>query len=394
MPRQARLDAPGALQHVMARGIERRKIFLDDKDRTSFLERLALILEETQTQCYAWALIPNHFHILLRIGTTPLSTVMRRLMTGYAVTFNIRHRRSGHLFQNRYKSVVCEEDTYLLELTRYIHLNPLRARLVEDLKSLDKYQWAGHSAILGRRKNPLIPALENEVPSAEGGLSFSLSSGKGEKQNPVNPVNPACPVEPGSLPGCSTGVKKEKSLAEKTVEDVLQFFGKSLKEARRRYRVFVEKGIKRCHRTDLQGGGLIRSAGGDRASLIGQKKEDREKADQRVLGSGDFVSEILQHANEDADRKKGRNISMAEVISRVCKEFDIKIDELMVDIRRAPYTHARSIISYFSINELDYSGVDVAKALNVSRASVSKARSRGEKLIDKDQYLWNLLKTS
>ena len=379
MPRQARLDAPGALQHVMARGIERRKIFLDDKDRTSFLERLALILEETQTQCYAWALIPNHFHILLRIGTTPLSTVMRRLMTGYAVTFNIRHRRSGHLFQNRYKSVVCEEDTYLLELTRYIHLNPLRARLVEDLKSLDKYQWAGHSAILGRRKNPLIPALEKEVPSAEGGFSFSLSSGKGKKQNPVNPVNP---------------VKKEKSLAEKTVEDVLQFFGKSLKEARRRYRVFVEKGIKHGHRTDLQGGGLNRSAGGDRASLIGQKKEETEKADQRILGSGDFVSEILQHANEDADRKKGRNISMAEVISRVCKEFDIKSDELMLDIRRAPYTHARSIISYFSINELDYSGVDVAKALNVSRASVSKARSRGEKLIDKDQYLWNLLKTS
>jgi len=379
MPRQARLDAPGALQHVMARGIERRKIFLDDKDRTSFLERLALILEETQTQCYAWALIPNHFHILLRIGTTPLSTVMRRLMTGYAVTFNIRHRRSGHLFQNRYKSVVCQEDTYLLELTRYIHLNPLRARLVEDLKSLDKYKWAGHSAILGRRKNPLIPALAKEVPSAEGGLSFSFSSGKGKKQNPVNPVNP---------------VKKEKSLAEKTVEDVLQFFGKSLKEARRRYRVFVEKGIKHGHRTDLQGGGLIRSAGGDRASLIGQKKEDREKADQRVLGSGDFVSEILQHANEDADRKKGRNISMAEVISRVCKEFDIKNDELMLDIRRAPYTHARSIISYFSINELDYSGADVAKALNVSRASVSKARSRGEKLIDKDQYLWNLINTS
>ncbi len=158
--------------------------------------------------------------------------------------------------------------------------------------------------------------------------------------------------------------------------------------------MFIEKGIKHGHRTDLQGGGLIRSAGGDRASLIGQKKGDREKSDQRVLGCGDFVSEILQHANEDADRKKGRNISMAEVISRVCKEFDIKIDELMLDIRRAPYTHARSIISYFSINELDYSGADVAKALNVSRASVSKARSRGEKLIDKDQYLWNLLKTS
>ena len=91
MPRQARLDAPGVLQHVMARGIERRKIFRDDKDSASFLERLALVLEETQTQCYAWVLIPNHFHLLLRTGTTLLSTVMRRLMTGYAVTFNIRH---------------------------------------------------------------------------------------------------------------------------------------------------------------------------------------------------------------------------------------------------------------------------------------------------------------
>jgi len=106
MPRQARLDAPGLLQHVMARGIERREIFKDDKDRESFLDRLATILEETQAQCYAWALIPNHFHLLLRTSLTPLSKVMRRLMTGYAVTFNKRHKRSGHLFQNRYKSIV------------------------------------------------------------------------------------------------------------------------------------------------------------------------------------------------------------------------------------------------------------------------------------------------
>ena len=161
MPRQTRLDAPGQLQHVMARGIERRKIFLNDKDRESFLERLANILEETQTQCYAWALIPNHFHLLLRTGPTPLSKVMRRLMTGYAVTFNKRHKRAGHLFQNRYKSVVCEEDAYLLELIRYIHLNPLRAGLVKDLKELDKYPWTGHSAILGRRKNPLLPVIKD-----------------------------------------------------------------------------------------------------------------------------------------------------------------------------------------------------------------------------------------
>jgi REP element-mobilizing transposase RayT len=141
----------------MARGIERRELFRDKKDRKSFLDRLAIILEETKTQCYAWALIPNHFHLLLRTGPAPLSKVMRSLMTGYAVTFNKRHKRIGHLFQNRYKSIVCEEDAYLLELIRYIHLNPLRAGLVRDLKELDKYPWTGHSAMLGRRRNPLIP---------------------------------------------------------------------------------------------------------------------------------------------------------------------------------------------------------------------------------------------
>jgi len=144
MPRQPRLDAPGLLQHVMARGIERREIFTDDKDRQSFLNRLAAILEDTQTLCYAWALIPNH--LLLRTGATPLSKVMRRLMTGYAVSFNRRHKRSGHLFQNRYKSIVCEEDPYLLELIRYIHLNPLRTGLVKDLKELDQYPWSGPPA--------------------------------------------------------------------------------------------------------------------------------------------------------------------------------------------------------------------------------------------------------
>ena len=152
MPRKSRIDAPGALHHIIARGIDRRDIFKDDKDRDSFLERLGDILAETQTSCFAWALIPNHFHLLLKTGATPISTVMRRLLTGYAVSFNRRHRRYGHLFQNRYKSILCQEDTYLLELVRYIHLNPLRAGIVNDLRSLDKYRYCGHAVILKKRK--------------------------------------------------------------------------------------------------------------------------------------------------------------------------------------------------------------------------------------------------
>ena len=124
MPRLARLDAPGVLHHIMIRGIERRKIFLNNKDREDFLERLSKLLPETKTACYAWVFIPNHAHFLFRTGLVPLATLMRRLLTGYAVGFNRRHNRNGHLFQNRYKSIVCQEDVYLKELVRYIHLNP------------------------------------------------------------------------------------------------------------------------------------------------------------------------------------------------------------------------------------------------------------------------------
>ena len=379
MPRQARLDAPGVLQHVMARGIERRKIFWDDKDRSSFLERLALILEETQTQCYAWTLIPNHFHLLLRTGPTPLSTVMRRLMTGYAVTFNRRHRRAGHLFQNRYKSVVCEEDTYLLELTRYIHLNPLRARLVEDLKSLDKYQWAGHSVLMGKQKNPLIPATAaNDSTSAEGGLSFSLSCGKGkkQKQGTANPVNPACPVALRD----GTGVKKEKSLAEKTVEDVLQYFGKSLKEARRRYRQFVEKGIKHGRREDLQGGGLIRSSGGDKAGLLRQKKEDREKSDQRILGSGGFVGAVLQKSERMLEKKYKPKQTIDDLIAVVSGKVGVSPELICSRSRQRKHSEARAIFSYLAVEETGYPAADVARYLGVKRMSVHEAVTRGKKL--------------
>ena len=118
MPRKARIDAPGALHHIISRGIESRKIFWTDEDRDNFIDRLAAVLKETATGCYAWALLPNHFHLLLRTGNTTIATIMRRLLTGYVVTFNRRHRRHGHLFQNRYKSILCQEDPYFLELVR------------------------------------------------------------------------------------------------------------------------------------------------------------------------------------------------------------------------------------------------------------------------------------
>jgi len=153
MPRQARLDAPGTLHHVIIRGIEKRKIVNDQKDRKDFVARLGQLATDTDTAIYAWALLNNHAHILLRSSDAGLSHFMRRMLTGYAISYNLRHKRHGHLFQNRYKSIVCEEDTYFRELIRYIHLNPLRANLVRNLSQLDRYLWCGHSVLLGKRKN-------------------------------------------------------------------------------------------------------------------------------------------------------------------------------------------------------------------------------------------------
>ena len=149
MTRQARIDAPGALHHIICHGIERRQIFVDDADRDHFVQRLATVLSETSTKYFAWTLIPNHFHLLVGTGDVPISMVMRRLLTSYAVHFNRRHRRCGHLFQNRYKSILCQQDPYLFELVRYIHLNPLRAKIVSDLRELDRYPYSGHSRLKG-----------------------------------------------------------------------------------------------------------------------------------------------------------------------------------------------------------------------------------------------------
>ncbi len=133
---------------LFAEGIDRQKIFRDNGDRDNFLSRLGTILKDTSTPCFAWALMSNHFNLLLQTGTTPIATVMRRLLTGYAVNFNRRHHRCGHLFQNRYKSILCEEESYLLELVRYIHLNPVRARVVNSLDALSDYPYSGHRSFL------------------------------------------------------------------------------------------------------------------------------------------------------------------------------------------------------------------------------------------------------
>lgn len=332
MPRKSRIDAPGALHHIIGRGIARGAVFLGDADRDDFLNRLGELATATNTSCYAWALIPNHFHLLLRTKSMPLSSLMKRLLTGYAVCFNLKHGRTGHLFQNRYKSILCEEEPYMLELVRYIHLNPLRAGLVNGYEELSRYPYSGHSAILGYKNR--------------------------EWQD---------------------------------VEYVLGAFGCNLGEARRKYKSFVKQGIKQGSRPDLVGGGLLRSQGGWAGLKALREAGDYQKGDERILGNGAFVERTLAAAEENYERRH-RLRSKGYDIDRVAKFISgllgITQEEVMRPgrVRGRLGAKARSLLCYWATMELGMKQSRLADVLHLTQPAISVAAKRGAEVIKESGY--------
>lgn len=331
MPRSARIDAPGAVHHIIARGIDRRKIFYDDQDRDAFVKRLGELVSETQTRCFAWALIPNHFHLLLKTGQVPVATLMRRLLTGYAIGFNRRHRRSGHLFQNRYKSILCQQDTYLKELVRYIHLNPLRAGLVKDMAALDRYAYTGHSCIMGKKKNNW-----------------------------------------------------------QSVDGVLSVFADKRSLARRRYRAFVVKGIDLGRQPDLIGGGLIRSAGGWAAVRSMRKAGLLQKSDERILGDGDFVEAVLSEARDALNNRyllASRGVRIGHILATVADLLGIDPQNLAGPSKERVVVKGRALVCYWAVRELGMSMTKVAQRLKIAVPTVSVAVKKGRQIVKDDHLL-------
>lgn len=330
MPRKARIDAPGALHHVIVRGIERKKIFRSDDDRINFINRLGELITETQTQCFAWALIPNHVHLLLRTGSTPIAVFMSRLLTGYAVWFNRKYQRHGQLFQNRYKSILCQEDLYLLELVRYIHLNPLRAKQVEDMKQLDKHPWCGHSVLMNRKHN----TWQN--------VDYILGQFSGRK----------------SL-------------------------------ARTKYHNFVRKGISDGKRSDLIGGGLIRSIGGWTALKDIRRAGIRVKGDERILGDSDFVQAVLKTAEEELEQKydlRARGYNFDKVVRRVADVMNIKKEHVTAFGKSPQTVKARSLLCFWAHRKLGMSTIEISSRLNICQSAVSRSSMRGQKIEKDNQF--------
>lgn len=323
MPRKARIDAPGALHHIIVRGIDRTAIFRDDTDYANFLLRFGRLLTESSTPCLAWALMSNHVHLLLRTGRVPISTLMRRLLTGYALQFNRRHQRHGVLFQNRYKSILCEEEPYLLALVRYIHLNPLRAGLVEDIAALRSYPRCGHSALM------------SEVPRAWQDADY-----------------------------------------------ILRFFDGQRRKARKAYERFVAEGVDQGRRPELVGGGLIRSAGGW-AGIKALRGDDRQvMGDERILGGEEFVQSVLEQAQEQYEKKtlaRVKGFSLETLIERVAEKLGLAVADLQNASKHRAPAFGRSIVCAMAMDDLGISGRELSRRLKVSPSAVSKLAQRGRK---------------
>jgi REP element-mobilizing transposase RayT len=302
----------------MARGIDRASIFRDDADRDDFLDRLGGLATSGAFTIYAWALLPNHFHLLVQSGNRHLARAMRSLLTGYAGAFNRRHKRHGHLFQNRYRSIVVEADPYFLELIRYLHLNPLRAGVVASLRALDTYPYAGHSALLGTH-----PCLWQ-----------------------------------------ATG-------------EVLGHFGRNPARARTAYRAFVAAVAGQGHRPDLQGGGLVRSLGGWEAVKDRRRSGEVSASDPRILGSSAFVEATLQGAEQRCSLTRPRPVPLAILLGRMARTLGVSTDAILGPSRAAAATRARQILAYVWVEHLGQPASTLARAFGQTRGNVSLAAKRG-----------------
>lgn len=315
LPRKARLDAEGAIHHVIVRGIEHRRIFDDDGDRRNFISRLAAIAVETETTIYAWALLPNHAHALVRSGPHGISKFMRRLLTGYAVTYNRRHERHGYLFQNRYKSILCEEEPYFRELVRYIHLNPLRAGLVDSLSALETYPWCGHSFVVHGSEYPWHD-----------------------------------------------------------VSSVLSRFGDKRGEARRCYREFLESGIR-----EETSGGKRRKWKSDWSLLewlknvIPADEPEGMVSDGRVLGGKEFVGRL----GLPMKRLPGSHAAAPEELIRAeCRRSGLSVDALLSGGRCSNIAELRAKLVHELIQHPGMTLTRIGDLIGISKSGVSKILSR------------------
>ncbi len=242
-------------------------------------------------------------------------------MTGYAGYFNRKYQRVGHLFQNRFKSVLCEEETYFLELVRYIHLNPVRAGIVSSLGSLERSPLTGHPALLKKLDRPW-----------------------------------------------------------QETNEVLGRFSRWEDKARKAYKRFMEDGLNKPVPENLEGGGLVRSLGGWGAVASLRKGREQYRSDERVLGGSDFVEGLLKKSQEEEGIRKllQRKWSLGQLLDAVCDRVKVSADSLGGGGKDRKVALAREGVSYLWVKGLGRSGGELARETAMKPVTIYHAAKRGE----------------
>lgn len=326
MPRQARLDFSGCLHHIINRGIERRRIFMQQDDYRTFVEYLGELVENGKHKCSGWVLMSNHFHLLVETGQEPISRFMSRLLTRYAGYFNRRHRRCGRLFQNRYKSIVCDKDSYFKELVAYIHLNPLRAGLVKSVEDLGNYRWSGQRALIG----------------------------------------------------------KEKYEWQSVQETLTHFGGRA-----GRYLEYLsdKKGLKRG---EFSGGGLIRSAGGLEVTRARRKTEHEKYDTRILGDEDFVEGVLRKHENSPGTKMERLRITLDDLINRIAEVVGVEVAELYKRGKTSHRgSEARGLLTYLSARYFKIPLTDMAGRLGISQPAASKLYKRGEGFLQSNRNIFS-----
>lgn len=320
MPRTRRLDWKNAIHHVMARGVEKRKIFIDDNDRRRFVSRLGRYADETGIDIYAWVLMPNHIHILTRTSDIPLSKFMQKTLTAYAVYFNKKHDRTGHLFQNRYRSILVQEESYFMELVRYIHLNPLRSGILNSRDEINRYIWSGHAGII----NKGMFAWQN-----------------------------------------TTSVLRHfNGNQEIRLENYLKYL--------------FEDDIKTEDNFD-EGNYLLGSSG--LLSVASATKERKSISNyHRILGNRNFAKEVLDRIADNRGsslrRRKEEHVIIEELIEYALERWQISRQVLTGSGRMPSLSRVREFLVYAFVEAVGLSLVDSARILKISKQGAASAKER------------------
>lgn len=306
MPRKPRLHVPEAVYHALLKGNGGQDVFFSEKNRHYFYKLLREGVERFGHRLHGFCQMTNHVHLAVQVGEIPLSKIMQNLAFRYTRKINREQNRKGHLFQGRYQAIMVDRDAYLPQLVRYIHLNPLRAGLVRDLET---YPWSSHRAYLG---------LE-ELPWLTTDWIFSILSP-----------------------------------------------GKNVKEARKKYRAFIDAGRDEGYRKEFHSGG---------------------PDDGRLLGKDTFVSRVLKKAGE----KRRSNVTPDQILTHLCEIYGIQKENLLSGSRSHLLAEARGIAALIVRETPGLTMSALAEKLRVGLPALSMAAYRLEKRLPDDHQLYSRL---